>query len=305
MVKLKVINLIKTLLPSTRTKRDLLTVRMRTDSPCLYSPIPINDLKLTFLIRNKINKARLKPAVINSPDYSKKLAIIVPYRHREQHLAKFPSYIKKFLAKENIKNEIIIVEQADNVKPFNKGMLLNIGAKFFWDNYDYFCFHDIDMLPENASYACINHPVLLANSASQFDHTNTKHETYFGGVVMFTKEQFLQINGFSNNYWHWGYEDDDSFFRCLISGLTPVAYKDGCFKSLPHEKSIKQSADGQYQQDEKKIIQLKKLFLVNRKYYKKVRRGIIDTKLDGLNNLHFKIINKEQNDLYTKISVII
>ena len=32
---------------------------------------------------------------------------------------------------------------------------------------------------------------------------------YFGGVSALTPDQYLKMNGFPNEYWGWGDEDDD------------------------------------------------------------------------------------------------
>ena len=34
-----------------------------------------------------------------------------------------------------------------------------------------------------------------------------------GGVVAFSKDQFEKVNGFSNQFWGWGGEDDDLAMR--------------------------------------------------------------------------------------------
>lgn len=39
------------------------------------------------------------------------------------------------------------------------------------------------------------------------------YDTLFGGVVMFKKEDFLKVNGFSNVFWGWGGEDDNLYQR--------------------------------------------------------------------------------------------
>lgn len=40
-----------------------------------------------------------------------------------------------------------------------------------------------------------------------------RYSKYFGGVTALSREQFFKVNGFSNNYWGWGGEDDDLRLR--------------------------------------------------------------------------------------------
>lgn len=118
----------------------------------------------------------------------------------------------------DIEYEIFIVEQADD-KPFNRGRLLNAGYKYAVDNgCDYFVFHDVDMLPEDVDYSYSNKPLHLATHLQEHDYETTFFD-YFGGVTMFTKEDFKTINGFSNEYWGWGFEDDDLLVRCIEADL--------------------------------------------------------------------------------------
>ncbi len=112
----------------------------------------------------------------------------------------------------DIDYEIFIIEQADD-KPFNRGKLLNAGYKYALDKgCDYFVFHDVDMLPEDVDYSYSDKPLHLATHLQEHDYETTFFD-YFGGVTMFTKEDFKTINGFSNEYWGWGFEDDDLLIR--------------------------------------------------------------------------------------------
>jgi hypothetical protein len=140
----------------------------------------------------------------------KKLAIIIPYRDRKSHLEMFLPYMKKYLKEYDYK--IYVIEQNDN-KPFNRGKLLNIGAKIaIREGFDYLALHDVDMLPlKGVDYSYPDTPIHLAaivNSEQPFDD-------YFGGVTLFNVEDFKIINGFSNEYWGWGFEDDDLLQRCI------------------------------------------------------------------------------------------
>ena len=144
-----------------------------------------------------------------------KLGIIVPYRERESHLKKFLDGIKSYFKNQKLKYEVIIVEQLDD-KPFNRGKLLNIGyikAKAL--GCEYIVFHDVDMIPIEVDYSYSELPMHLAtNFELEYDKSkNLTFDDYFGGVTMFTADTFEKINGYSNLYWGWGFEDDDLLFR--------------------------------------------------------------------------------------------
>lgn len=137
-----------------------------------------------------------------------KLGVIIPYRNRYEHLEEFKATIVTYLESNNIDFEIIVVEQ-DNAKLFNRGMLLNIGFKEAKDmGCDYVVFHDVDMLPVDVDYSYSDTPIHLATD-------NIPFESYFGGIALFPTDTFEKINGFSNLYWGWGFEDDDLRYRCI------------------------------------------------------------------------------------------
>lgn len=162
-----------------------------------------------------------------------KLGIIVPYRNRPRHLREFLRGISNYLKvraidKFNMDYEIIVVEQKDS-KDFNRGKLLNIGfieAEKMGCNY--VVFHDIDMLPVRVDYSYSKVPLQLANN---FEYSTlfkrTIKDDYFGGVTLFPNEEFLKINGYSNKYRGWGFEDDDLLYRCQKSNvpLKEVTYR--------------------------------------------------------------------------------
>jgi predicted glycosyltransferase involved in capsule biosynthesis len=168
----------------------------------------------------------------------KKLSIVVPYRNREQHLAQFIPFMEEYLKHlsngKDYESRIVIVEQ-DDEKPFNRGKLLNIGFAESKD-CDYFCFHDVDMLPVNSDYSPVDSPTHMAAEAEQFGW-KLPYDGYFGGVTMFDKESFEKINGYANEYWGWGAEDDDILTRCSIMKV-PTFRKPGRYRSLAHERVI-------------------------------------------------------------------
>ena len=146
-----------------------------------------------------------------------KIGIIVPYRNRFEHLEQFKQHIFAYLTTNGYDNyELIIIEQ-DNAKLFNRGMLLNIGFKQAKKlKCDYVVFHDIDMLPIDVDYSYSDIPLHLSTNFELEDGEKERviFDSYFGGVTMFPMDAFEKIDGYSNKYWGWGYEDDDLLLRC-------------------------------------------------------------------------------------------
>lgn len=157
-----------------------------------------------------------------------RLCVVIPYRNREKHLELFIAAFPMLCGRENFK--INVIEQWDS-HPFIRGAMFNIG---FLENpdFDTYCFHDVDMLPVIADYSEPETPAHLAMYATQFPGNNPG-DKYYGGVNLFKKEHFKQINGFSNSYPVWGSEDDDLRHRVLKAGF-PLNKRHGFFKSLPH-----------------------------------------------------------------------
>jgi len=224
-------------------------------------------------------KTTVTPA---KPDHSKKkMAVIIPYRNRPANLKKLLTALKQH----PIANpyHIYVVQQSNDGRSFNKGKLLNAGFLLLKDQYDYFCFHDVDLLPVNADYSYPEQPTHLATRASQFGYAMPYPE-YFGGVVMFNKADFEAINGSSNMYWGWGKEDDEIYVRCQLRNLNPQR-RDGEFLSLEH---------AQQQIDHMELSS-------NARNLHETKLGARVIQQDGLNNCVFKV---ESEQKYTDCTLI-
>lgn len=155
-----------------------------------------------------------------------KLAIIVPYRDREEHLNVFVPHMHEFLKDKGIDYTIFIAEQTDD-RPFNYGKLCNVVTKEIGNEYTYFAFHDIDMLPisDECDYSYPDSPTHLATNVEAHDN-KLPYPQYFGGVVLINREDFEKANGYSNEYWGYGFEDLDLLYRLERSGAYLEKYYD-------------------------------------------------------------------------------
>lgn len=141
-----------------------------------------------------------------------KLGVVVPFRNRWEHYEIFKPRIQEYLTGRGYDYSLIIVEQ-DNASAFNRGKLCNIGyLEAKKEGCDYTVFHDVDMIPVDVNYSNSDTPVHLASDDLPFDN-------YFGGITLFPNSIFEKINGFSNQYWGWGFEDDELRYRCIENNI--------------------------------------------------------------------------------------
>lgn len=223
------------------------------------------------------------------PQYlsSKKLGIVIPYRNREDQLLQLVPALQRFLRDKPITYSIHVVEQVHDSRLFNRGRLKNIGFDLIRHHTDYVCFHDVDMLPEKSHYGFPFQPTHVASKVTQYQ-SQTPYQSYFGGVILFSKNDFIAVNGYSNEYWGWGGEDDDLFWRCKYSHLQPIRYIRGEYKSLPHES-----------EDSSKYIECVKnraeeSLTYNRWRAEQMKLGRLHFKLDGLKQLKYEVTDKKE-----------
>lgn len=150
-----------------------------------------------------------------------KLGICIPYRDRKNHLERLIPHLTSHLKTQGIEHKFYVGHQNDD-NLFNRGMMKNVAAKYaFEDGCNYVAFHDVDMLPhEECDYSYPKeNPIHIATKLSKY-HYGLGYDQYFGGVVLLNKEHIEKTNGYSNEYWDWGQEDDDLFWRCYYEGYT-------------------------------------------------------------------------------------
>ncbi|MCI4387394.1 hypothetical protein PGIGA_G00073770 [Pangasianodon gigas] len=215
-------------------------------------------------------------------------AIVVPYRNRQSHLRTLLYHLHPFLQRQQIHYGIYIVHQSGN-STFNRAKLLNVGVREALKEEDWGCIflHDVDLLPENDhnTYTCHpQYPTHLSVAMDKFRY-RLPYPQYFGGVSALTPDQYLKMNGFPNQYWGWGGEDDDIATRVRLSGMKivrpPVA--------VGHYKMIKHKGDKGNEQNPRRFDLLKHTWL--------------NWRSDGLNSLTYELLSKELEPLYTNLSV--
>lgn len=193
-----------------------------------------NDPAVAHLAKKQKTVERTTIPSYFAPNYDRvqfdksgnQLAIIIPFRDLDEknhpRLTQLNTFITEMTGlldqrREDRAYHFYIIEQEDDNRRFNRGKLLNIGyviAK--QDGCDTFAFHDVDLIPQGDLIQCyekpaVNEMVPLGERFKRYTpHVNYQQSVhFFGGVNIFEAEGFASINGFPNNFWGWGGEDNE------------------------------------------------------------------------------------------------
>jgi len=258
------------------------------------------------------------------------VAVIVPFRDREVHLVKFKQYWRWFAEKGYSPHkvtqwEIYVAEQFD-AESFNRGWNFNVGlalasaqtaaspdiATSMGVGFDCAVIQDIDYLPEEGvDYSKCDVPTQLSAEIDRYEW-KTPYLQSAGGIVSMRLEHWQKINGFSNDYFGWGGEDDELHHRLRLTNLLYGDCYPFCSKSDPRQGktgiSIKRPPKGagrfsgkyMHSVNHTKRVTDSSAYNRNIKLLQQIEHNSARWKSDGLSNLAFRVVDYEVDRTDTK-----
>jgi beta-1,4-galactosyltransferase 1 len=237
-----------------------------------------------------------------------KTYIVLPFKDRSGKYKKaLDEFINPFI--NHIQNclddfEIIIVEQLGgslntslpqyyseiisdrDEEFFNLGRTINIGFDYLSSKIkddDIFIFHPVDLLPIDVDYKIYQN--------TKFCYRDHSPDGAFYKSIGFISSEYKKINGFSNNYWGWGLEDDDLFTRISIHGIS-------FDKKIDNYTRL--TNDGNGVTDDEHYMPL---YNFNQQFVYHIR-STKDYNISGLNNLRYEVVETEFYNGIKKIKII-
>jgi hypothetical protein len=126
------------------------------------------------------------------------------------------------------------VVQQSTGRPFNRGLLLDIGFQVCCSDNTWVIFHDVDLLPDKQLLESYQRPResddSIVHIGRRFQRYTSK--TYFGGIHAMRGDTFIRLNGFPCCFWGWGGEDDEFLRRCKKHETKIVDRLDGSVADL-------------------------------------------------------------------------
>jgi hypothetical protein len=241
-----------------------------------------------------------------------------PTHMRKHHLELFTNYMRTVLPKTNPKLhfKIYIVEQLGN-DTFNIGKTKNIGfSEAMRDHaWNYCIFTDIDILPDTDLLSYYINPeddvkntiMCLGSRGTVYDRFDFEEMSYvdsspfnqlkpeqlaskllisynkpfMGSVLGMTPDTFRTINGYPNNFWGWGGEDDELLLRCGYTNTKCVLPKKG--RVIDLEGMETGDIKSRNKDKAKEMSKIEKLSMSSSTW-----------KTNGINNIEYQIKSREE-----------
>lgn len=135
--------------------------------------------------------------------------------------------IESYVNRTDVKFQI--VEQNEDGKRFNLGKMINVGFDIFSNqsvNDDWvYLFHPVDLFPKDgfAPYQAAAE-LLLQNKIDVCSYNIPEKDLHYRSCS-YRPDAYRKFNGYTNNFWGWGAEDDEFFNRIRITNIRFVHMK--------------------------------------------------------------------------------
>jgi hypothetical protein len=227
----------------------------------------------------------------------KNILIVLPYgnliisEQRTIQLEKIIQTLKKYISildPNNYKFFICVSEQIEPKTYFNRGQLINIAVNYFTKNIGnptHIIIHDIDILPNQklfAQYLTTHNSLSLIPPSPTYKKIYGITLTTGSAIYMTTLQSFINANGFPNNFWGWGGEDNALDKR----------YKNQNIKLKFNKKGDFISTDIQRKSHQEKMTYLKKNKIRNNCVWELLEEDKKTWKMNGI-----KQINQLENEI--------
>ena len=219
------------------------------------------------------------------------IAIITLFRDndkgaREKQRKEFIRRMNRIMAP--YRYHIFIIEQSDDGNQFNIGKLKNVGFKIAgeWEKthdmkFTNFIFSDVDMIPDDELLQYyvkpIKKPISLAIRGTRYDQRDMESKKIFLGAVLgFNRHDFEEINGYPDNFWGWGGEDDALLYRLVASDVGTVQIpKVGAVIDLEEKKTLAEKLESVVKDNQR---------------WEKLYIDLTHWQKNGLSNLNYKLL---------------
>ncbi len=166
--------------------------------------------------------------------------VVIPYRNRLDDLEKFKKVLPNCFAAQGVRALFVVAEQADAL-PFNRGKVINAAWDICLGRFSSargFYFHDVDVWPVTPTGLYYGLPeenqAIHIYGIGDIQKPDIIYYSYGGTVGCLSRDAVLTTNGFPNDFWSWGAEDN-------VLGLR--IHEKGVRIDLSHKKYRGRTAD--------------------------------------------------------------